>query len=818
MPVNNIETPHRRWFELPNASRRAEKAALSGLYFLGAGYVVVLVYLCVLALHPSARGWAPSWLEWFGAPGSALTILVTLALPVGMFALSSLSGRRAFTGAPVVVLAAMATSAIALGMASYWFHNGAQAPFFAPLAWTLGLFVGNVEYPYSDNTIPAALELARLLAIATTLTTALAAALTLFRSQLDRIAIWRARSLIVIVGVDDETVSMIRAIAHSRGAHQTLVLVTGNADQLSVTTARELGARIRIAPINEPLALADLRLWKKLDRLYLLSEDPVQNEVRLHAINTALDRVGDHRIRLPLTVRIDDPGQAEVWRRSCREALGAGDGTEDQNKRWVADAVGRYEISAGKLVRHLTKKRVSSRAARPADTVLLCGLSPLTYALTSEFAQLAREHAVYAKPDINLPSRVVIIATDADGFVNDHQVRQNRMAPGEATLPVLPHRFEPTAETIGAYLADLEPSECAVILADPALSTNGTRLAATFPTLRIYQASNSTAALPEATIVGKLYPFPINMDLDENAPQDAWERAAELIHERYSADSDRETWIARRWCDLDPFVKQSNRRQVVNTLWLVEKVGQHTWNTLENPDAAALPANFAALPPIRQLEELGFNKKTVDTMIRLEHEDWYRFYDTAGWKHAPTRHDEGKRHNRLLPWADLLEQDQHRAAGQGSNEERSQGSLAGTLIILRSLGYRSVPKSWRNYRRLGEVDAVRQSEAWKWETVHGETMSGDAGDWRVTDAAGNDRSVKPEVFHTTHELIDGTRYRRAGTLKARRGVAGEHIVTLEGDLVARHGDWIVEGAQGEQWAVPDEQFLQTYAPAEATDA
>lgn len=796
-------------------SRRAVSLASGLIYALGLAYVVCVLYLGVLALYPSVRTSGPAWMTWFGEPGSALSILGVLVLPTLMFAFSPLAGRRPFTSAPVLVLAAMAASAVVLGLCSYLFHYGEQTPFFAPLAWTLGLFVGNDDTHLGDS-VPVALELARLLAIATTLTTALAATLALFRSQLDRVAIWRARSLIVIVGVDDETVSLVNAIAQRRSSKETLVVVTGNADQPAVAAARDLGARIRITSIQSASALVGLRMWKRLGRLYLLSEDPVQNEMRLSAVNTALDNLGDNRFRIPLTVRVDDPWQAEVWRRSFFEAREAVDSPEGENKRWVADAVGRFEISAAKLARHLTTKRVRVQAERPAKTVLVCGLTPLTHALTSEFAQLVREHGVYAKPHVDLPSALIIVARGADGFVRDHQIRQARIAPGETALPVEAYDAEGTPETVNEILAGNDPADYAVVLADSAFTTTGTRLAASFPTLRIYQASSSTAALPESTIVGRLYPFPINMDLNGTAPQDVWERAAELIHEYYSAATNRDTWSTMEWANLDPFLQQSNRRQVVNTLWLVEKVGQHTWNTIEHLDSTASSNSLDGVDLDERFEALGFDLRTVDKMIQLEHDDWCRFYRDAGWKFSTTRNDKAKRHNLLRDWDELMGSDAN-DIDKRENLSRARRSLYSTLLILRSLGYRSIPKGWRTYRRLGEVRAHVLEQPTSWQTSSGETMNAAAGDWLVTDEEGNVWSVKPDIFAAAHEKISDSHYRRTGTRKARKAVAGERIATLEGDLEARAGDWILEGAGGEQWSVPNTRFLTSYELVHPTD-
>ncbi len=802
-----------------------------GRYGLSIGYVVGVGYLCLIALVPGLRNHVWAGLRWFGSPGSYLTILTMLAVPVGMLALARLGGKKTLGGVSLLLLPAMATSALALGLSAFWPCHDDQSPFFAPLSWTLALFAGNVEAKYDSDhgacgalQMPMALELARLLAIGTTVTTALAAALRLFRSQVDRVAIWRARSLTVVVGIDEEAISVVRAIAAGLDSGETLVVITASASRACVTEARGLGARIREVQLIDPNPLGALRLWKKLDRLYLLAEDPAQNESRLAAISAAMDDLGDERLRLPLTVRIDDPWQAEVWRRNFFDGEAG-----MRNRRWVADAVGRYETTAAKLVRHLTTTGRNVPDEAPPLTMLICGLHPLTYALSSELAQLHREQDVYRRPLCKPPSRVTILALGANGFVEDHDLRQSRIAAGQPGIAVEARDVEPTMKMICKELAGEDLRRCAVVLSDPSTETHGTRLAARFPRLRIYQASTSAVALPDTSLVGRLYRFPISMQIDADAPQDVWERAAELIHEHYSEGQDRSKWSTRPWDRLDPFIRHSNRRQVVNALWLVEAAG-HSWNSLESSPAQPLPKNLAAMEPLDQLRELGFERAAIDVMLRREHEDWCRFYFEAGWKYAETRCDERRRHDRLLPWDELMARDEElRSRGVVEPDDRlhlprAQRSLASTLIILRTLGYRSVPKShvnvglpprtaanqWQQFRRRGLVSAERLDRDWTWTTASGETMHAQRGDWRVWDDHGHQRSVAAELFEATHELVSHARYRRVGIVSSRQAAEEEVVATKEGNAIARVGDWVVRGEQGEQWPVPAAQFLASY--------
>lgn len=675
-------------------SQRQASPLLRLQRFLDACYVVAIGYVCARALFPTFATGLPSWIEWFGRPDSYPTILVVLAFPLARIVVGRRAGQR-LSAAPLFYLAVMAASAVVLGMSAYARCYGVasppqpasamdpETPFFAPLGWTLALFAANVEDRFGADgaaacqQVPIALEIARILAIATTLTAGLAAALTLFRSQVDRFAIWRARSLTVVVGVDDDTVSMIRAIAGTLGGGETLVAITKDANTSAASTIRGLGAKVRVINLDEPETMARLRLWARLDRLYLLSEDPVQNLRRFKVIDSQLERLGDERVRLPLIVRIDDPWQAEVWRRSFLANI---------NQRWVADAVGRYEVTASKIVRHMTMKRIGAQPISPPSTVVLCGLHPLTYALVSELAQLHRDQSLYTKRNVVPPQRAVIFAKDAQSFVDDHHMRQDRIAPGGGrSLRVEAVEQEPTVDAIAAYLRD-DAASHAVVLGDTSMETTATRLASRLPKLTVYVASGVSTSLVDLAIVGQLYSFPINMELDKNAPQDVWERAAELIHENFSAKKDRTKRNAKPWAELDPFFRQSNRRQVHNTLWMVETIASHTWNTLESTAAEPLPENFDDMTPLQKLEALGFDKDTVDRMIQIEHEDWCRYYREGGWKYSPNRDDDRNRHDSLKPWHQLTQE-------RPDSVDHARESLVSVLISLRNLGYRSVPKA-----------------------------------------------------------------------------------------------------------------------------
>lgn len=129
---------------------------------------------------------------------------------------------------------------------------------------------------------------------------------------MDRLRANLADSVTAVVGIDDDTQSMISGIAQTLDRRNTLVVIT-NAGDDHVTRARRQGARVVLVDFSTPSTLVSLRLWRHLARLYLMAPDPAINLLWLDLIGRRLAEVG-HKQRLPLIVRMDDPWLAEAWR------------------------------------------------------------------------------------------------------------------------------------------------------------------------------------------------------------------------------------------------------------------------------------------------------------------------------------------------------------------------------------------------------------------------------------------------------------------------------------------------------------------------
>jgi hypothetical protein len=214
-------------------------------------------------------------------------------------------------------------------------------------------------------------------------------------------------------------------------------------------------------------------------------------------------------------------------------------------------------------------------------------------------------------------------------------------------------------------------------------TTTGTRLAARFPATPIYAWDpDAEVTADRLSIVGRLSTYRLSMDMPRGQAQDDWERAARLIHDRYAAEVGHRSAASLPWADLDEFYRESNRRQVRNALWMVEKVGGHTWNVWDGKSAVSI-TNMRGREPLEQLLLMGFERDAAIAMARKEHEDWCRYYETRGWRHGEPRDDARKIHDKLVAWNEADDDLRNRALN----------SLATTLIRLRELGYRSRPVS-----------------------------------------------------------------------------------------------------------------------------
>lgn len=297
----------------------------------------------------------------------------------------------------------------------------------------------------------------------------------------------------------------------------------------------------------------------------------------------------------------------------------------------------------------------------------------------------------------------------------------------------------------------------------------------------IYASDLNTSLTDDSIqVVGRLQSYSLVLDTQEGQVQDAWERAARLIHERYVATID-PTWTrgpaSVPWAELDEFYRGSNRRQVRNALWMVEQIAGHTWNTWGSPPQQLSGSEMAELAPLEQLALMGFDRNSALQMAQAEHEDWCRYYRSNGWKYGSPRDDSRKIHNKLVDWS-VVESDPDLL-------NAAVRSLAGTLWSLRQLGFRSRPL-WQSFTRVGTVAAEQRSTPWTWVSDSGHTMRAAAGDWAISED-GKVWSVRDDIFRDTYEPAGDGLWQRKGRVQASPGLSGRDHQYLGGADERRRG-------------------------------
>lgn len=758
--------------------------------------VAMVLYLALIAIYPWLIDRLRPWTGWFGSSGSVTTIVIVCAT-IGLacvVAWRSGEGNRS-VGFPIGVTVALTGVSATLGFSSYlWCRDDAHPPFITSLLWTGGVMRGGLD----DRRVapgmglcpahaPVALEVAKIAALAALLVGIAGIAAALLESRLDRFRLRFDSSVTAVVGADDDANSMIAAVARTLEKGSTLAVITTAADAEHRGNLRRGGGRVVAVDFARTDALQSLPIWHKVKRLYLLSPEPNTN---LHRLSTINDCLPAGRKRRPLTVRIDDPWQAEAWR---TRQLGGSD------SRWAGDAIGRYEVTAQRLIDRIVAQEQVGR-------IVVCGTTPLTLALCANLSRRRLERSFYSEStDAPLPS-LTIVGEDAEEYRQNQEIHlaQRGIAGARGWLDAVPDRLSPSS--ISALIRTAlhgSTAGAAVVITDnggnPML---GTMLATRLPEVPIYAyAPDAPEILDVPAIVGRLQTYRLTMDLPPGDAQDVWERAAKLIHNRYAAQVGGSSTATRPWAQLDEFYRGSNRRQVRNTLWMVEQIAGRAWDSSPIPADSPVTTASDQDSPLSRLAQLGIDRAAALAMAEAEHEDWCHYYREAGWRYGPIRDDARKIHDGLVTWQ-AIESDP-------AALNRALTSLASTLSALHELGYRSRPQ-WQIFRRTGTVVAEQHAEPWSWTAASGQTMHAGAGDWAVRNANGETWSVRDDIFRSTHTQLDGTRWRRFAVVEARQARDEEIIDTLEGPLTARTGDWIVRGSAGEQWPVRPEIFRQQY--------
>jgi hypothetical protein len=735
-------------------------------------------------------------------------ILLQIALGTAAFVTYYWPRRRYARNFSVLVTGVLAATTISVGVAAYWGCESTEdeSRFWTPLTFALNLIVGNnAQTCDAGKPFPLALQLARLTGPLLLVVAAFSILASIFRAQTDRLLVGFSGSLVVLVGLIDDAMPLIRRLSTQREADTTLAVLVTDPGNMLIKSARGLGARVVVCDVDHLGALRSLltvRRRFKVRSFYAVAADVAENlrwAAQLRAVADSTRR-SQANMAPRMVVRIDDPWQAEYWRRTnaYRTAVSG------SSVRWMSDALSVYEVTAA-----LVFDRILDRSRKhPFDRLVIIGNSPLALAACAELAQREREGDALSAPPHPGLADLILYGPEAETLRQQHSLRQERFGNSGDTALISVVESEPTSDSLRATLQqDQYP---ALILADdptigePRLATY---LATLNPTWTIFDWSPTTRGVADEPIMELLYPFGLTMEAPSSLPVDNWERAARVVHEKYRLITRQHQGLDvsmpshQAWEQLGPFLKESNIRQVTTALAAAESLGR-SWGPVVSgvtPDGLMTSAKVSA--------------SELDAMAKIEHTSWMKHLQDNGWRYGPQRDDRRHVHPSLRAWDDLTPADR----------EKTREGVASALTVLNQLGYRSTvlrprvessdgdsSSGWVEVSRRGEVTAVRSDTAWTWTSESGEIMQGEVGDWRVTNESGRSWSVAPKIFASTYEHVGGNRWRRTGRAWARPAVPGEVIKSLEGQQTAAEGDWVIRGSKGDEWVTDSDHFADSY--------
>ena len=741
-------------------------------------------------------------------------ILVQVALGTAAFLTYYWPRRRDARNFSVLVTSVLAATTVSIGLVAYWGcpSTASESTFWTPLTYALNLLVGNIQecdVGPDVRAAPLALQLPRLFGPLLLVIAAFGIVASIFRAQSDRLLVRLSRSLVVLVGLTEEAMPLVRRLITEREADATLAVLVSDPGNVLIKSARNLGARVVVCDVKNLGALRSLLTARgrfKVRTFYAVATDVAENLRWAAQLRAAADSTGPSRANMSprMIVRIDDPWQAEYWRRTNAYRTPG----SESSVRWISDALSVYEVTAELILDRILDPSLEQRF----DRVVIVGSSALALAVCAELAQREREGDALSAPPLPGLADLILYGSEAEMLREQHRLRQERFGNSGDVGMISVVESEPTSDHLRATLQhDQHP---ALILADdPALigPHRTTYLAALNPTWTIFDWSPTTRGVADQPIMERLYPFGLTLDAPSSLPVDSWERAARVVHEQYRLIMRQHQQLEpskpshRAWEQLDRFLRESNIRQVTTAVAAAESLGR-SWG-----------------PVVRGVRSDGLvtsaeiSESELDAMAKMEHASWMEYLEDNGWRYGSERDDRRHLHPSLRAWDQLTPEDQ----------AKTREGVANALRILNRLGYRSTvlrPRGdgsegrdssrWVEVVRHGEVTAVRCNAPFTWTNESGETMQAEAGDWRITNAAGRSWSVAPDIFVRTYEHVEGDRWRRTGRAWARSAIPGEVINSLEGPQTASEGDWVIRGPKGEEWATTGDHFAASYQISE----
>jgi hypothetical protein len=127
------------------------------------------------------------------------------------------------------------------------------------------------------------------------------------------------------------------------------------------------------------------------------------------------------------------------------------------------------------------------------------------------------------------------------------------------------------------------------------------------------------------------------------------------------------------------------------------------------------------------------------------------------------------------PWDELTD-GQRVSRADNIRSQVAQLENAGFVPVIPAGG----PDLATRFRRIGAVRAKRLTAQHTWVQESGDVLQGEAGDWRVTDPEGGERTVGDPQFRASHLHRGGEEWDRTGVFLAWQVTESTVVRTLEG--------------------------------------
>ncbi|MBX9948942.1 MAG: PGDYG domain-containing protein [Candidatus Obscuribacterales bacterium] len=120
--------------------------------------------------------------------------------------------------------------------------------------------------------------------------------------------------------------------------------------------------------------------------------------------------------------------------------------------------------------------------------------------------------------------------------------------------------------------------------------------------------------------------------------------------------------------------------------------------------------------------------------------------------------------------------------------------------------------NYLTYKKAGQVKAEQLTQDLTWKSTNGDTLTGNAGDWKLTGPDGSTWTVKPDIFAKTYgEVTPGSGiYEKTALARAMKLKVDYSVQSLEGASSGKAGDYLIMGPNNEFYIVNAAKFEGMY--------